>query len=316
MALPTYASTGEKIWHYAYLTICGAIFFFLIAPIVVVIPLSFNAEPYFTFTDKMLSFDPDGYSLRWYDSLLTFGMTNPDAARDASWWSDAWHNAKWISAAKSSIIIGVFSTILATVLGTLAALGLSRPEMPWRRAIMAILISPMIVPIIITATGMFFFYSNPCEILTWFGISIECGKLAGTYLGVILAHATLGIPFVIITVTATLQGYNQNLSRAAASLGASPVLTFFRVTLPLIAPGMISGALFAFATSFDEVVVTLYLAGPDQATLPRVMFSGIRENISPTIAAAATLLILTSVVMLLTLEWLRGRAEKMKAQTA
>ena len=104
MALPTYASTGEKIWHYAYLTICGAIFFFLIAPIVVVIPLSFNAEPYFTFTDKMLSFDPDGYSLRWYDSLLTFGMTNPDAARDASWWSDAWHNAKWISAAKSSII--------------------------------------------------------------------------------------------------------------------------------------------------------------------------------------------------------------------
>ena len=315
MALPTYASTGEKIWHYAYLTICGAIFFFLIAPIVVVIPLSFNAEPYFTFTDKMLSFDPDGYSLRWYDSLLTFGMTNPDAARDASWWSDAWHNAKWISAAKSSIIIGVFSTILATVLGTLAALGLSRPEMPYRRIIMAVLISPMIVPIIITATGMFFFYSNPCEILTWFGISIECGKLAGTYLGVILAHATLGIPFVIITVTATLQGYNQNLSRAAASLGASPVLTFFRVTLPLIAPGMISGALFAFATSFDEVVVTLYLAGPEQATLPRVMFSGIRENISPTIAAAATLLILTSVVMLLTLEWLRGRAEKMKAQT-
>ena len=117
MALPTYASTGEKIWHYAYLTICGAIFFFLIAPIVVVIPLSFNAEPYFTFTDKMLSFDPDGYSLRWYDSLLTFGMSNPDAPRDMSWWSDAWHNAKWINAAKSSIIIGVFSTILATVLG-------------------------------------------------------------------------------------------------------------------------------------------------------------------------------------------------------
>ena len=110
MALPTYASTTEKIWHYTYLVICAAIFFFLIAPIVVVIPLSFNAEPYFTFTDKMLEFDPAGYSMRWYDSLLTFGMSNPDAPRDMSWWSDAWQNAKWIKAAKSSIIIGVFST--------------------------------------------------------------------------------------------------------------------------------------------------------------------------------------------------------------
>lgn len=98
--------------------------------------------------------------------------------------------------------------------------------------------------------------------------------------------------------------------RAAASLGAPPLTTFFRVTLPLIAPGVISGALFAFATSFDEVVVTLFLAGPEQATLPRQMFSGIRENLSPTIAAAATLLIGFSVLLLLTLEWLRGRSEE------
>ena len=141
MALPTYASPLEKVWHYAYLVLCAAIFFFLIAPIVVVIPLSFNAEPYFTFTDKMLSFDPEGYSMRWYNSLLTFGMTNPDAPGGWGWWADAWQNAKWIKAAKSSIIIGFFSTILATVLGTLAALGLSRPEMPFRRIIMAVLIS-------------------------------------------------------------------------------------------------------------------------------------------------------------------------------
>ena len=315
MALPTYASTTEKIWHYAYLTICAAIFFFLIAPIVVVIPLSFNAEPYFTFTDKMLSFDPDGYSMRWYDSLLTFGMTNPDAVRDASWWADAWHNAKWISAAKSSIIIGIFSTILATVLGTLAALGLSRPEMPWRRAIMAILISPMIVPIIITATGMFFFYSNPCELLTWFGINVECGKLAGTYLGVILAHATLGIPFVIITVTATLVGFDQSLNRAAASLGANPRTTFFRITMPLILPGVISGALFAFVTSFDEVVAVLFIAGPDQQTIPRQMWNGIREQISPAILAVATLLVIFSIALLTTVELLRRRSERLRGVT-
>ena len=125
MALPTYASPLEKAWHYCYLAICAAIFFFLIAPIVVVIPLSFNAEPYFTFTEKMRSFDPEGYSLRWYDTLLTFGMANPDAPRTGGWWADAWNNARWIGAAKNSIIIGVFSTILATVLGTLAALGLN-----------------------------------------------------------------------------------------------------------------------------------------------------------------------------------------------
>ena len=157
MAVPTYATPLERIWHYAYLVICGLIFFFLIAPIIVIIPLSFNAEPYFTFTDRMLSFDPEGYSMRWYRSLLTFGMQNPDATGWA-FWSDAWQNANWVKATKNSIIIGVFSTLLATVLGTLAALGLSRPEMPFRRAIMAILISPMIVPLIITATGMFFFY--------------------------------------------------------------------------------------------------------------------------------------------------------------
>ncbi len=315
MALPTYASTTEKIWHYAYLAICAAIFFFLIAPIVVVIPLSFNAEPYFTFTDKMLSFDPDGYSMRWYDSLLTFGMSNPDAPRDMSWWSDAWQNAKWIKAAKSSVIIGVFSTILATVLGTLAALGLSRPEMPYRRIIMAVLISPMIVPIIITATGMFFFYSNPCEPLTWFGLNPQCGKLAGTYLGVILAHATLGIPFVIITVTATLIGFDQSLNRASASLGANPRTTFFRITMPLILPGVISGALFAFVTSFDEVVAVLFIAGPDQQTIPRQMWNGIREQISPAILAVATLLVIFSIALLTTVELLRRRSERLRGVT-
>ncbi|HWL58118.1 MAG TPA: ABC transporter permease [Paracoccus sp. (in: a-proteobacteria)] len=315
MALPTYATPLEKAWHYAYIAICAAIFFFLIAPIVVVIPLSFNAEPYFTFTDKMLSFDPEGYSMRWYDSLLTFGMVRPEAPRDLSWWADAWQNAKWVQAAKSSMIIGFFSTIVATVLGTLAALGLSRPEMPFRRAIMAILISPMIVPIIITATGMFFFYSNPCAPLSWIGLNPQCGRLAGTYLGVILAHATLGIPFVIITVTATLIGFDQSLSRAAASLGANPRTTFFRVIMPLILPGVISGALFAFVTSFDEVVAVLFIAGPDQQTIPRQMWNGIREQISPAILAVATLLVIFSVALLTVVEMLRRRSERLRGVT-
>lgn len=314
MAVPTYASPLERIWHYAYLVICGLIFFFLIAPIVVIIPLSFNAEPYFTFTDRMLSFDPDGYSMRWYRSLLTFGMQNPDATGWA-FWVDAWNNANWVKAAKNSIIIGVASTIVATVLGTLAALGLSRPEMPFRRAIMAILISPMIVPLIITATGMFFFYSNPCELLGVFGLPTDCGRLAGTYVGVILAHATLGIPFVIITVTATLVGFDQSLNRAAASLGANPRTTFFRVTMPLILPGVISGALFAFVTSFDEVVAVLFIAGPDQQTIPRQMWNGIREQISPAILAVATLLVIFSIALLTTVELLRRRSERIRGVT-
>ena len=301
MALPTYASPLEKVWYYTFRVICGLIFLFLIAPILIVIPLSFNAEPYFTFTEKMLSFDPTGYSMRWYDLLLTFGMQAPDVPRDSSWWDDMWNNAKWVLAAKNSIIIGFFSTLLATALGTLAALGLSRPEMPSRRLITAILISPMIVPIIITATGLFFFYSKT--------------GLANSYPGVILAHATLGIPFVIITVTATLVGFDHSLTRAAASLGANPTTTFFKITLPLILPGIISGALFAFVTSFDEVVVVLFIADFDQQTIPRQMWNGIREQISPAILSVATILVVFSIFLLTTVELLRRRSERLRGIT-
>lgn len=310
MALPVYADPLERAWYYTYHTICAAIFVFLIAPILIVIPLSFNAEPYFTFTEKMLTLDPAGYSLRWYDLLLTFGMTAPDGMRDSGWWADVWQNATWVKAAKNSVIIGFWSTIVATVLGTLAALGLARNEMPFRRIIMAILISPMIVPIIIIATGLFFFYSNPCSIL-----GFSCGRLTSTYTGVVLAHATLGIPFVIITVTATLIGFDQSLSRAAASLGASPTRTFFKVVLPLILPGVISGALFAFVTSFDEVVTVLMIGGPDQQTIPRQMWNGIREQISPAILSVATILVLISISLLATVEVLRRRSERIRGVT-
>jgi putative spermidine/putrescine transport system permease protein len=321
MALPTYASPLERIWHYTYIVICIAIFTFLIAPILVIIPLSFNIEPYFTFTEKMLKFDPTGYSMRWYDTLLTLGLNVPDGPRDGSWWSQVWADATWVKAAKNSLWVGMWATILATVLGTTAALGLSRSEMPYRRLIMAILISPMIVPIIIIAVGMFFFYSQACvsgdtavgAVLSPFLSNKGC--LANSHLGIIMAHATLGIPFVIITVTATLSGFDQSLIRAGASLGGSPRRVFFKVILPLILPGVISGALFAFVTSFDEVVAVLFIAGPEQQTIPRQMWNGIREQISPAILAVATILVIISICMLATVELLRRRGERLRGVT-
>lgn len=304
MALPAHATKFERIWHAIYITICTLVFIFLVSPILVVIPLSFNAEAFFTFTPKMLRFDPEGYSLRWYDLLLTFGMQAPDTVRDSNWWSDAWANAHWINAAKNTVIICFFSTILATTLGTIAALGLSRSEMPFKGAITAILISPMIVPIIIVATGLFFFYSS---------IGIQHWGIP--YLGIILAHATLGIPFVIITVTATLVGFDKSLSRSAASLGANPYTVFRRVQLPIILPGVIAGALFALVTSLDEVVVVLFVGGLDEQTVPRQMWNGIREQISPAILAVATLLVLLSILLLTTMELLRRRSDRLRGVT-
>jgi len=286
MALPSYAGPLERLWYVAYRIICTAIFVFLIAPILVIIPLSFNAEPYFTFTPAMMSLDPDAFSLRWYADIVD--------------------NEQWLHSIKNSFIIGIASTLVATTLGTIAALGLARSDLPAKRLIMAVLISPMIVPLIISAAAMFFFYSSP------FGLDYA---LTATYPGVILAHAALGTPFVVITVTATLVGFDKNLIRASSSLGADSTTTFFKVVMPLILPGVISGALFAFVTSFDEVVVVLFMAGFEQRTIPRQMWAGIREQISPTILAVATLLICLSTVLLATIELLRRRNERLRGVT-
>ncbi|MEX5726917.1 putative spermidine/putrescine transport system permease protein [Rhodovulum iodosum] len=281
MDLPPYATTGQRIWHYGFKVICGLIFFFLIAPIMVIIPLSFNAENFFTFTPGMLAFESDAYSLKHYRDFFT----NPD----------------WQQALSNSVKIAPMATILSVSLGTLAAVGLSQDHVPFRRAIMAILISPMIVPLIISAAGMYFFYSRI--------------GLQGTYMGVVLAHAALGIPFVIITVTATLVGFDRSLTRASASLGADPVKTFFRVQMPLILPGVISGGLFAFITSFDEVVVVLFVGSANQQTLPWQMFTGLREQISPTILAVATILVAISIALLATVEILRRRSERLRGMS-
>ena len=271
MADPQQQTTQEKVEGFFSRGFAYLVLAFLIAPLLVIVPLSFNAEPYFTFTSKMLTLNPEGYSFRWYLDIV--------------------ENPQWLEAIGNSLVIALASTFLATVLGTLAAVGLARSNMPFRDFFMALLISPLVVPIVIAAAGMYFFYSSV--------------GLAQTHLGIILAHTTLGVPFVVITMTATLSGFDRNLIKAASSLGADPITAFFRVTLPLIAPGMISGALFAFAASFDEVVTVLFLGGPEQRTIPRQMWSGIREQISPTILAVATLLIVFSSLLLLAVEMLR-----------
>lgn len=291
-SVPPYATSGQVLWHNGFKLICGLIFFFLIAPIIIIIPLSFNALDFFTYTPGMLALDPEAYSLKHYRDFFT--------------------NDDWLRPLKNSLIIAPFATAISVSLGTLAAIGLSQSHVPFRRAIMAILISPMIVPLIISATGMFFFYSQMGLFLeNTLGISKD---LSG-YIKVILAHAALGIPFVIITVTATLVGFDNSLTRAAANMGATPTTTFFKVQMPLILPGVISGALFAFITSFDEVVVVLFVGAAAQKTLPWQMFTGLREQISPTILAVATILVLLSILLLATVELLRRRSERLRGMS-
>jgi len=281
MALPPYASTPQKVWYWTFRGICVAILFFLIMPILVIIPLSFNAQDFFTFTPGMLRLDPEAYSLKHYEDFFS--------------------SSDWQQALRNSITIAPVATLISATLGTLAAIGLTQPHVPFRGTIMAILISPMIVPLIISAAGMYFFYSRI--------------GLQGTYWGVVLAHAALGIPFVIITVTATLAGFDRSLTRASANMGAGPVRTFFKVQMPLILPGVISGGLFAFITSFDEVVVVLFVGSAGQKTLPWQMFTGLREQISPTILAVATILVAISIALLTVLELLRRRSERLRGMS-
>ena len=288
-SVPVYYTSAQTLWYNTFLLICGLVFFFLIAPLLPVIWLSFNAQDFFTFTTEMLSFDPAGYSLKHYRDFLG--------------------TDEWMVPLKNSLIIAPIATLISVTLGTLAAIGLSQSHVPFRQAIMAIMISPMIVPLIISATGMFFFYA---PLGNWLEANLGLNQSFVCYVKVILAHSVLGVPFVIITVTATLVGFDNSLTRAAANMGANPVTTFFRVQMPLILPGVISGGLFAFITSFDEVVVVLFVGSAQQQTLPWQMFTGLREQISPTILAAATILVTFSILLLTTVELLRRRSERLR----
>ena len=291
MALPSYATPVQRTYYYGYLFFCFVVFFFLIAPLVAIIPISFSQSPFMLFTEGMLAWppEPEAWSLRWYRYMVGIctdkTLTTPCGNR-------------WMVGTANSFFVGGISTFFATALGTLAALGLSRPHMPYKGLIMSILISPMIVPLIITAAGMFFFYAKI--------------NLVYTFTGIILAHVALSTPFVVITVTATLVGFDTNMTKASQSLGARPIRTFFKVIMPLILPGVISGALFAFITSFDEVVIVMFMASLDQLTIPKQMWAGIRQEISPVILCMATCLVALSIFLLTTVELLRRRSEKMR----
>jgi putative spermidine/putrescine transport system permease protein len=264
--LASFGSPMERISRGAFYAYCAGVFLFLVVPILTVIPLSFSSDAFLTYPLPSLS-------LRWYEDFFT--------------------SPRWLPALMNSLLIAAATTLIATPLGTLAALGLVRMDFRFRPLFVSLLISPMIVPGIITAVGMYFVYSPL--------------GLTSSYSGLILAHTVLAAPFVVIVVLAALEGFDPNLMRAGASLGAPPMTVFLRIVLPMIVPAMVAGAVFAFATSFDEIITAIFLAGPTQRTLPLQMFDGLRERISPTVTAAATFLIVVSVLLLTTVELLRPR---------
>ncbi|MER8710003.1 ABC transporter permease [Mesorhizobium sp. M0018] len=269
MLLSPYPTTGERIRITLLWLWCGMVILFLLVPILVPVPLSFNSGAFFIFP-------LEGFSTRWYAVVLG--------------------TQRWQSAIGNSLIVAFGTTLIATILGTLTAIALSDEKFPGRRIVMPLLLSPLIVPVVITAVGSYLFYARV--------------GLASTYAGIILAHTALASPFVVVTVGASLTGFDRNLMRAAAISGAKPITSFFRVMLPLILPGVLSGAAFAFVTSFDEVVVVQFLASANQRTMPLEMFIGLREKLSPAITAAATLMMALSIVLLVVANLLVRRSQR------
>ena len=225
---------------------------------------------------SFLAYPLPGLSLRWYEEVLGGG--------------------RWLRALGNSLFIGGVATAISVVLGTLAALGLARLRGLWAGLVKMLLLSPMIVPVILIAVGAYFFLAPLA--------------LTSTYAGLILVHTVIAVPFVVVPVLTALELADPNIARAAAACGATPAVTFFRVTLPSIVPAMASGALFAFAASFDDVVIALLIAGPDQRTLPREMFSGLRDSITPALTAVATIMIVVSTVLFLSMQAVARRARK------
>jgi putative spermidine/putrescine transport system permease protein len=238
----------------------------MIAPIVVVVVLSFSSASY-------LTFPPPAFGVRWYLAYL--------GSRD------------WLAATLLSVEVAVAVVVLSTVLGTLATLGLARLPPVVRMLATGLILSPLVVPVIIVAIGVYYAFAQ-------YG-------LVGTPLGLVLAQTCLAVPFVVTSVGASLAGFDRRLEMAALSLGATPFGTFRQVTLPLILPGVLVGALFAFITSFDELVVALFLSGANAVTLPRRMWEDLRYALDPTIAAVSTLTIVVTVVPLLWVHWVRRR---------
>jgi putative spermidine/putrescine transport system permease protein len=229
---------------------------YLVAPVFVVVPTSFNDSSF-------LEFPPEQLSLRWYESFFT--------------------DPAWANSALNSLQIGLWVTLLSVILGTAAALAMVRGRYPLRAAVGALLLAPILVPYVILGLAVY-------------ALFLELG-LTQTILGFVLVHTALAVPFVVINVSSALVSFDERLEMAAMNLGANRVTTFLRITLPNILPSVAAGALFAFITSFDEVVTSIFLAGPDVSTLPVQMWSGVRVQIDPTVAAVSTMLLLITLAL-------------------
>ena len=248
------------------------VFLFMLLPILAIVPLSFTSG-------VELVYPLPSVSLRWYEDFFT--------------------RPEWLGSVRNSLLSELSTSALATVIGTLAGIGMSRLPGRAAAAVSVLVVLPMAVPVVIVAVAIYFFFAAV--------------GLTGTFLGLILAHVVLALPFVVVNVRASLSGLNPELTRAAASLGACPSRVLTRVTIPLIFPGIATGALFAFAVSLDDVVVAMFVSGPGQLTLPRQMFNGVRENISPTILAAASILVLLSILLMATTIRLSARSGRKTA---
>jgi putative spermidine/putrescine transport system permease protein len=247
-----YLSPWRRVWLYALLAI---VLFFLVAPVLVVVPMSFSASNY-------LEFPPSEWSFRWYDTF--FG------------------SAEWLHATRTSLIVAGLTTLLATPLGVAAAAALSRSRVTTAQILKGVFLLPQVVPVIILGIGIFFLY-------------IRLG-LVNSLPGIVLAHTALALPFVVVTTLSGLKSFDHNLEIAAQSLGAHPVRAFLGITLPRIKLSVLAGALFAFITSLDEVVISLFIAGGDNTLLTRKMFMSLRDQLDPTIAAVSSILIVMSIV--------------------
>jgi len=251
--------------------LCGFIFVFLVAPLVIVIPISFSSARY-------LQFPPTGFSLQWYRNF--FGTD------------------EWVRGAFNSLKIATCTSLFSIALGIPAALALTRYRFRMNQSIQSFLLSPMITPVIIVAIAVYFFFANL--------------HLIGSMLPLVIAHTILALPIVLVTVSASLQSFDFNLERAAMSLGANRLKTFFLVTFPLIRPGVAAGALFAFITSFDEVVMAIFIATYRSITLPKHMWAAMRQEIDPTIAAVSSILVTGSMLIILLVGLIQQRGKRLR----
>ena len=267
------STPADRIARIVLTGFAGLVLAFLLLPILAVIPLSLNPTSF-------LVFPTDGLSLRWYRELL--------------------ESPAWELAFRNSLAVATATTLVATPLGTLAAIGLARMRPRARPWLLALIGAPMVVPVVVVAVAFYLVFAPL--------------GLTNSYAGLVLAHSVLATPFVVIVVLASLHGFDFTLIRAGLSLGAPPSAVLRRILVPLIGPGVTAGAVFAFMASFDDAVVALFIAGPEQRTLPMQMFDGVREQISPAITAAATLLVIASVLLLGSAELLRRRASRLQSR--